>query len=49
MAPMTNEALARIARVASIIAKDSRQPENVSRAQEILALVEIAKKGLTDG
>jgi hypothetical protein len=43
---MSRKALMRLIRVAQIIAKDSRQPENVSRANEIITLAEIVQKGL---
>jgi hypothetical protein len=43
---MSRKALMRLIRVAQIIAKDSRQPENVSRANEIIALAEIIQKEL---
>jgi hypothetical protein len=41
---MSRKALMRLIRVAQIIAKDSKQPENVSRANEIIALAEIIQK-----
>lgn len=43
---MSRKALMRLIRVAQIIAKDSRQLENVSRANEIIALAEIIQKEL---
>ena len=45
---MSREALARIVRVASIIAKDAKNPDNQARAREILSLAEIIQKGLND-
>lgn len=45
---MSKRALIRLIRVAQIIAKDSRQPENVSRANEIIALAEIINRGVPD-
>ena len=40
---MTQQAVERIIRVATIIAKDARQPENAARAQEIILLAEMLK------
>ena len=45
---MSRKALMRLIRVAQIIAQDSRQPDNVSRANEIIALAEIIQKELPD-
>lgn len=45
---MSKQALIRLIRVAQIIAKDSRQPENVLRANEIIALAEIINRGMPD-
>jgi malonyl CoA-acyl carrier protein transacylase len=46
---MSLEALARLIRVATIIAQDARNRDNQARAKEILALAEIIKKELKDG
>ena len=40
---MNQQAIERIIRVATIIAKDARQPENTARAQEIILLAEMLK------
>ena len=40
---MSREALARLIRVADILAKDTRQRDNQERAKEILALAYIIK------
>ena len=40
---MNEQAVERIIRVAGIIAKDARQPENAARAQEIVMLAEMLK------
>ena len=45
---MSREALTRLIRVATIIAKDAKNPDNQERAKEILALADIVKKGLKD-
>ena len=45
---MSREALTRLIRVATIIAKDAKNTDNQARAREILALAEIIKKGLKD-
>lgn len=42
---MTQEAIKRIIRVAGIIALDARQPENQTRAKEIVLLAEMALPG----
>jgi hypothetical protein len=43
---MSRKALMRLIRVAEIITKDSKQRDNVARAEEIIALARIIEKGL---
>jgi hypothetical protein len=45
---MSHEALTRLIRVATIIAKDAKNPDNQERAKEILALAAIIKKEIND-
>jgi uncharacterized protein YutE (UPF0331/DUF86 family) len=45
---MSHEALTRLIRVAGIIAKDAKNPDNQARAKEILALAAIIKKEIND-
>jgi hypothetical protein len=45
---MSHEALTRLIRVATIIAKDAKNPDNQARAKEILALAAIIKKEIND-
>ena len=45
---MSHEALTRLIRVATIIAKDAKNPDNQARAREILALADIIKKEMKD-
>ncbi len=45
---MSHEALTRLIRVAGIIAKDAKNPDNQERAKEILALAAIIKKEIND-
>jgi hypothetical protein len=45
---MSREALARLIRVADILAKDTRQRDNQERAKEILALAHIIKEAMDE-
>jgi hypothetical protein len=45
---MSREALARLIRVADILAKDTRQRDNQERAKEILALAHIIREDMDE-